>query len=156
MRLAVGRPSADWTAWAGAAMSQAGLPNALSITVEVGDYFVRQKGLRGSKEVELGSGYTVSLPWLTGLDTPVNVLQVTGALMNPDGTAARIAAEGMLAKRTGMVVGAFGAQEIVTEDDVAQLRAARRTDLPGQPLVWQVALRNLVAELTGRPELAVR
>lgn len=33
---------------------------------------------------------------------------------------------------------------------------AMRTDLPGEPLVWQVALRNLIAELTGRPELAMQ
>ena len=56
----------------------------------------------------------------------------------------------MLAKRTRLVVGMFGAQEIVTDDDVQQLRTLRREDLPGQPLVWQVALRNLVEQLTGR------
>ena len=155
-RLAVGRPSREWIDWAGSAMATAGVPNVLVISVEVSDYYVRQKGMTGAKEVELGTGYTVSLPWLTGLDTPANVLQLTGALMNADGTAVRIGAEGMLAKRTGMVAGAFGAQEIITADDIAQLRTARRTDLAGQPLVWQVALRNLVAGLTGRPELAMR
>jgi hypothetical protein len=156
MRLAVGRPSKEWTAWAASEMARAGVPNALVISVETSDYFIRQKGLRGSKEVELGTGYTVSLPWLTGLETPVSVLQLTGALMNPDGTAARIGAEGMLARQTGMLAGAVGAQRIITEKDVAELRTARRADLPGQPLVWQVALRNLVAGLTGRTELATR
>lgn len=156
MRLAVGRPSSEWTTWTAGEMSRAGVPNALVITLETSDYFIRQRGLRGSKEVELGTGYTVSLPWLTGLDTPVSVLQLTGALMNADGTAARIGAEGMLARRTGLVAGAIGAQRIITEKDVAELRTARRSDLPGQPLVWQVALRNLVAGLTGRTELAMR
>ena len=137
-------------------MTRGAVPNALVITVETSDYFIRQKGLRGSKEVELGTGYTVSLPWLTGLETPVSVLQLTGALMNPDGTAVRIGAEGMLARQTGMLAGAIGAQRIITEKDVAELRTARRTDLAGQPLVWQVALRNLVAGLTGRAELAMR
>jgi hypothetical protein len=156
MRLAVGRPSAEWTAWAASEMGRAAVPNVLVITVETSDYFIRQKGLRGSKEVELGTGYTVPLPWLTGLETPVSVLQLTGALMNPDGTAVRIGAEGMLARQTGMLTGAIGAQRIITEKDVAELRTARRTDLAGQPLVWQVALRNLVAGLTGRTELAMR
>lgn len=55
-----------------------------------------------------------------------------------------------------MIAGALGAQEVISDRDVAEFRAARRTDLPGQPLVWQVALRNLVAELTGRTELAMR
>jgi hypothetical protein len=28
---------------------------------------------------------------------------------------------------------------------------ARRADLPGKPLVWQVSLRNLVSQLTAQP-----
>lgn len=156
LRLAVGRPSDDWTKWAAEAMSGAGVPNALSITVEISDYYIRQTGLSGRKKVDLGTGYTVSLPWMTGTDTPVSVLQLTGALMNSDGDAVRIGAEGMVARRTGLLAGALGAHRIISDDDVDQLRTARRNDLAGQPLVWQVALRNLVAELTGHPELAMR
>lgn len=156
LRLAVGRPSDDWSQWAAEQMTGSAVPNALAITLEISDYYVRQTGLIGRKEVEMGTKYTISVPWLTGLDTPVNVLQLTGALMNPDGTAVRIGAEGLVARRTGMVVGALAAQRVITDDDVAQLRNARRGDLPGQPLVWQVALRNLVAQLAGRPELAMR
>jgi len=156
LRLAVGRPSDDWSKWAGEQMAGSGVPNALLINLEISDYHIRQTGLAGRKEVELGTGYTIAVPWLTGLDTPVSVLQLTGALMNADGTAVRIGAEGLVARRTGMVVGALAAQRIIRDDDVAQLRNARRGDLPGQPLVWQVALRNLVAQLAGRPELAMR
>jgi hypothetical protein len=90
------------------------------------------------------------------MDTPVSVLQLTGALMNSDGDAVRIGAEGMVAQRTGLLAGALGAHRVISDDDVDQLRTARRNDLAGQPLVWQVALRNLVAELTGHPELAMR
>jgi hypothetical protein len=50
----------------------------------------------------------------------------------------------------------MGGQMLVSDDDIAQLRMARREDLPGQPLVWQVALRTLVGQLTGRPDLATR
>lgn len=156
LRLAVSRPSEEWTTWAAKEMANGGVPNALVITVEVSDYYVRQQGLPGRKAVELGTGYTIDVPWLTGLNTPVNVLQLTGALISTDGTAVRIGAEGMLARHTGMMIGALAAQRMITEDDVNQLRTARRGSLPGQPLVWQVALRNLVAQLTGRPELAMR
>ena len=38
---------------------------------------------------------------MTGLDTPVNVLQLTGALMNADGTAVRIGAEGCVGAADG-------------------------------------------------------
>lgn len=151
MRLAVGRPSKDWVAWTGTRMASAGVATVLVLSLEVGQYRVRQTGLLGKKEIELGTGYVTSLPWLTSLETPVNVLQLTGALVGRDGKAMRIGAEGMLARRTGILASAAGLRALITDKEVEELRAARRDDLPGRPLVWQVALRNLVAGLTGRP-----
>ena len=49
-----------------------------------------------------------------------------------------------------------GLQRVITEADVEQARTLRRDDLPGKPLAWQVALRELVAGLTGRVEIARR
>jgi hypothetical protein len=149
MRLAVTRPSAQWTAWAGAAADGAAVERFLALTLEVGSYWPRQRNLLGAKEVELGTGHVQRLPWLTSLDAPVSVLQLTGALMGRDGRAIRIGAEGLLARRTTLLAGAFGAQRLITDEDVEQLRTIRREDLPGQPLVWQVALRELVRGLTG-------
>lgn len=150
MRLAVARPSAEWVSWAGAAMDAAGVTSVLVLTLEVGQYRIAQRGLRGDKVVELGTGHTVSLPWLTSLETPVQVLQLTGALIGRDGKAVRIGAEGLLARRTGLPASAVGLERLLTDAEVAELRAARRDDLPGRPLVWQHALRTLVGELTGR------
>jgi hypothetical protein len=42
---------------------------------------------------------------------------------------------------------------MISDEDVERIRTARRTDLPGQPPVWKIALRNLVAQLTGRSGL---
>ena len=153
MRLAVGRPSPEWTASMREAMSSAGVERALVITLEVGQLLPRQSGVLGRKGVELGTGNTVSLPWLTSLETPVSVLQLTGALVDRDGKAIRIGAEAFMAKRTRFALSAIGAQELLRDEDVTQARTARRGDLPGQPLDWQVALRHLVTQLTGR-ELA--
>jgi hypothetical protein len=36
---------------------------------------------------------------------------------------------------------------------VEQVLGAVRTDLPGEPLVWQVALHDLLAELMARRDL---
>jgi len=149
LKLALGRPSEDWIAWTRRAAADARVAGVLVLTLEIGQYFTRQVGWKGNKEVELGKGHVVPLPWLTSLETPVPVLQLTGALISPDGKGIRIAAEGLLPKRTRLSLSAIGAQELITDQDVEQLRAARREDLPGRPLVWQVALRNLVAELTG-------
>jgi hypothetical protein len=149
MRLAVGRPSGDWVSWAQPLMDEAGAGRSLQITLEVGQYWPRQTNWRGSKEIELGTGYTKPLPWLTSLDDPVTVLQLTGALLGRDGRAIRIGAEGLVAHRTSFLLSALGAQRIISDGDVERVRSARREDLPGQPLVWQVALRRLVAGLTG-------
>ena len=153
MRLAVGRPSGDWVAWARGALDGAQAHRALVLTLEVAQYMPRQKNLRGSKEVELGTGHVVALPWLTSLETPVSVLQLTGAVVDRDGRAIRIGAEGLLARRTSLTMSALGAQRLISAEDVERLRTSRRDDLPHRPLVWQAALRRLVGELTGQPDV---
>lgn len=154
MRLAVGRPSTEWIAWMRDVTKEAGVGRSLVITLETTSRLPRQVGLRGDKKLELGTGHTMDLPWLTSLETPVAVLQLTGALVDTSGQAIRIGVEGITAQRTRFAVSALGAQELISDEDVARVRSLRREDLPGQPLAWQVALKHLVAQLTGRPELA--
>lgn len=150
MHLAVGRPSAEWVAWLGRVLDESGNTRALVITLEVGQYLMRQEGWRGDKTLELGTGHKARLPWLTSLETPVMVLQLTGALVDREGRAVRIGAEGFHARRTPLLVSALGAQTLLSAEDVAAARTERRDDLPGQPLAWRVALRELVGRLAGR------
>jgi hypothetical protein len=149
LQLSVGRPSEEWIGWLATALDSARAGEALVITLELGQYWPRQKGLSVSKEVQLGTGYSVSVPWLTSLEKPVAVVQLTGALVGRDGRAVRIGAEGMMAKRTNIALSSIGVQMLVSDDDIQQLRTLRRDDLAGQPLVWQVALRTLVEQLVG-------
>jgi hypothetical protein len=149
MRLAVGRPSNAWVAETNALMSKAGTSYTLVITLEMGQYLTRQSGWRGSKSVELGTNNVEALPWLTSLETPVAVLQLTGALVDSSGKATRIGAEGIAAQRTRLLVSSIGGQELFGNEDVRNARTLRRQDLPDTPLAWQVALRQLVGELTG-------
>ena len=148
MKLAVGRASQEWIGLAASLGRRDSAAHSLVVTVELGQYLVRQKGILGKKVLELGTGYTANFPWLTSLDTPVQVVQLTGALMGNDGRAVRIAAEGMLARRTNLLTSSIGGQNLITDEDIAQLRDMRREDLPGQPLAWQVAMQNLVLALT--------
>ena len=154
MRLAVGRPAAEWTDWLRDIMGAAGVERTLVVTLEVAQYLPRQTGWRGDKQVLLGTGHTATLPWLTSVETPVMVLQVTGVLVDSSGKAQRIGAEGFLAVRSSLLVSALGAQSLLRDEHVEQARTARRADLPGSPIAWQVAVRQLVAGLTGRPELS--
>ena len=149
MRLAVGRPSEAWVTQTASAMKKAGATQALVITLELSQYLVKQSGWKGSKSVELGTGYVESLPWLTSLETPVVVLQLTGALVDSTGRAIRIGAEGIAAQRTRLLVSSIGGQELFRDEEVKRARTARREDVAGSPLAWQVALRTLVADLTG-------
>jgi len=150
MSLSVGRPSAEWVAWSRDAMRSDSVSRLLVITLEVGHYLPRQRGWRGTKEVELGTEHTTGLPWLTSLETPVSVLQLTGVIMDSTGRAQRIGAEGIYARRTRLGISALGGQELITDEDIQRVREERREDLPGQPLAWRVALVQLVAGLTGR------
>lgn len=156
LELSVGRPSAEWISWLDTTLAAGAHDRALLITLELGQYWPRQKGLSLAKEVRLGTDYAVPVPWLTSLEQPVSVVQLTGALVGRDGRAIRIGAEGLVAKRSHILLSAMGAQHLIKDEDVERLRTLRREDLPGQPLVWQVALRNLVAQLTGRTEIAER
>lgn len=156
MRLAVGRPSGSWVGAAQQALDGAGVGRVLVITLEVGQYWPRQRNWRGDKEIELGTGHAVSVPWLTALDAPVTVLQLTGALVDRDGRAVRIGAEGLTARRTNLLLTSLGVQALISDDDVQTLRTRRRDDLPDRPLVWEEALRSLVVELTGQRELVAR
>lgn len=150
MRLAVERPSPQWIARNAALLDSTGVTHSVVITLEVGQYWARQKGLAGVKSVELGTAHEVSLPWLTSLEMPVTVLQLTGSLINRDGKAVRIGAEGLLAQRSSIVASGFGAQRLISDEDVARARTQRRTDMPGQPLVWREALCRLMVELAGK------
>ena len=147
MRLAVENPSASWSARSAAVLDSAGASHALVITLEVGQYWPRQSGLRGDKSVELGTGYTTSLPWLTSLETAVNVLQLTGALVDREGKAVRIGAEGILAVRTPLLASGVGAQRVLSSDDVDRARSLRRAD---GHLAWRAAVCALVSQLAGR------
>ena len=150
MKLAVARPSPEWIARLKTSLDSAGATHALVLTLEVGQYWTRQSGLRGSKSVELGTDYSVPLPWLTSLEAPVSVLQLTGALIDREGRAVRIGAEGILAQRSPLAASAVGAQRVIVEADVENARTLRHTSLPGQPLAWRVAVCHLLTELASK------
>jgi hypothetical protein len=156
MRLAVGRPSREWVTSLEASLTEAAADAALVLTLEIGQYWPRQKNLRGDKIVELGSRHTAALPWLTALDRPVQVLQLTGALIGSDGRALRIGAEGLLAVRTNIFLGSLGIEQLISDSDVERVLHEPLGAGTDSALVWQWAIRSLVAELTAQRDIALR
>lgn len=149
--IAVTSGSRPWRRWLQDAAETVGASRLLVLQLQVAPHWVHQRNLKGSKEVRLGTDYAQRLPWLTSLDTPVYVLQITGAVVDAEGKVLRSGAEGLWAVRSPFRVSALGAQKLVSDEDVEFVRQqARRTDLAGTPLVWQAALDELVSQLGGR------
>jgi hypothetical protein len=149
--LSVEAATGGWRRWVGEALDGVGAGGLLVLTLEFAYYWPEQTNLRGDKVIELGTDYTVPVPWLTALNAPVTVLQVTGALVDREGRATRLGAEGLFAKRPGLLRNLIGVQAVIRDEEVELVRTLRREDLPGAPLVWQAALHALVTGLTGAP-----
>ena len=118
----------------------------VSIQLGFDEHWVRQKDWKGNKTIALGTGRAMAIPWLTSLDDPVQVLQITGALLTTDGRVVRVGAEGLIARRTGMGASVLGAQEVLTEDDLQDAFSPEGEAGPS----WRLALRALVAGLLGQ------
>ncbi len=148
--LAVTSASKLWRRELAEAARRAGVDRVLVVRLDVAPHWIRQKGLKGAKQVALGTGHHQELPWLTSLDTPVWVLQVTGVLVDVDGRLLRSGGEGVWAIRTPFKASMLGAQRLMTPEDVEFVRAElRRPDLEGAPLGWQAALDQLTRQLLG-------
>ncbi|MFC1608467.1 hypothetical protein ACFL47_10910 [Candidatus Latescibacterota bacterium] len=125
----------------------------LYITIGFSEYFLRNKNILGSKELEIGTGYTEQAKWLSSLDTPSEVLHFTGIVINKEGTILRAGAEGIVAKRPDLFDSIFNLRDPINDEELKKLLTEiRRDDLPGKPLNWQVALQNLVAQLLNRSD----
>jgi hypothetical protein len=148
MVLHLQRPSSEWRQQVAALAGAKGAQHAIAIQLGVSQYM---KGYSGvfRKEVALGTGYRQPVKFLTAEDKPVEVLHLTGVLVDSEGRVVRAGAEGIVLRDTPFlaqtidVTRTFGAEELRRVLD-----GERRNDLPGAPLKLEVALDNLVAQLT--------
>lgn len=145
MTFAIDGPGRKWKERVRAAAGDS-VGAVVVVQLGFGEQWVRQTSWKGSKSIELGARRTMPVTWLTSLDDPVQVLQLTGALIGPDGKVLRVGCEGLLARRTGMTASAFGAQETLRETELEPLLAPSDGSTP----VWREALRDLVTGLMGR------
>lgn len=130
------------------AMRATSAGHALVLEVRLAPQWIHQKNLSGKKEVRLGTGNMQRLPWLTSLDTPVWVLQLTGAVVDAEGKVVRSGAEGLWAVRTPFRASVVRSERLMKDEEVEFVRTElAREDLPGRPLAWQAATRDLIRGL---------
>lgn len=148
MVLHLDRPRSEWRQQAAALVAQAGVPYAIVVQLAVSQYM---KGYDGvfSKEVALGTGYRQPIKFLTAEDKPVEVLHLTGVLVDATGKVVRAGAEGIVLRDTPFLAQAVEASRVFDPQEIQRvLSQERRDDLPGSPLKIDVALDNLLAQLT--------
>lgn len=148
MIMHVERPDAAWRSAIAAAMSGAGAPYAIQVQLGVSQYM---KGYSGvfRKQVVLGTGYRVPIKFMTAEDKPVEVLHLTGVLVDAQGQPLRAGAEGIVFRDTPFLAQTVDASRMFDPQELQNvLTQVRRDDLPGSPLALEVALDNLLAQLT--------
>ncbi len=150
-------PSKAWKDSLLAVSAKENVENFIYITIGFSEYFLRMKNLLGKKELQIGTGYTQAAPWLSDLDTPAEVLHVTGVLLDKNGKILRCGSEGIIAKQTGFWSSVFDLQDMIDEAELKNvLENEKRQDLDGEPLAWQVALNNLVAQLLEKEDMIIQ
>ena len=154
MVLHLERPGVEWRAAAGALVVRSGVQYAVAIQLGVSHYM---KGYSGvfTKEVALGTGYRQPVKFLTAEDKPVEVLHLTGVLVDQQGRVVRAGAEGVVLRDTPFLAQTVGVTRTFDAQELQRvLSREQRHDLPGAPLTIDVALDNLIAQLT-RSEVRV-
>jgi hypothetical protein len=147
MVLHLERPSKAWQDAARKFMAAEGLTHLIVVNVAVSQYPKEQRGLT-KKAVLLGTGYAAPVKFLTAVDKPIEVLQVTGLLVDADGRVLRAGAEGVLGRDTPFTAQIFDISKVLDDEALqAALTAERRHDLTEAPLALEVAVDNLVAQL---------
>jgi len=154
--IALSDPPSRFTKQMAAPLREMSATHVVYVSLELSDYAVSQKNWKGAKAVELGTGHTMSVPWLTALDQLAEVLQFKGALYRSDGRFVRAGAEAFHAQRTPFRQAILNIQRTMGPEDLQSALQAKRVDLPDQPLSWQIALRNLLGQLTGLNDLLAK
>jgi len=154
MVMHVRRPSAAWQQAMAGLLAREGATHAILVSLGVSQYPKGREGAFG-KQVVLGTGHEEPVRFLTAEDKLLEVLQLTGVLVNAQGRVVKAGAEGILARDTPFAAQVFDVEKTLDDRTLqAVLTTERRKDLPGEPMKWQVALDNLLWQLRGNRSAA--
>lgn len=148
MTLYLEKPSKEWKKAYTQFMNNTEGDYTLLIWVGLTEYPKANKGAF-KKKVVLGTGYEREIRFLSAEDKPVEVLQLTGIILDKKGNIVRAGAEGFLHEDSPFWVQVMEVKTTVDDNAINKLLTEeRREDLPGKPLAWMAALENLISELT--------
>lgn len=148
MALYLEKPSRQWKGSLRQLIDENAGDYALLVWVGLTEYPKGNKGVF-KKKVVLGTGYEREIRLLSAVDKPVEVLQLTGVLLDRNGEIVRAGAEGFLHEDSPFWVQALDAGTTVSDNMVKTLFTEQtREDLPGNPAAWKVAATNLLEQLT--------
>jgi hypothetical protein len=149
MVMHVRKPSSAWSEAMAGLLAREGARYAVVVSLGVSQYPKGRAGAFG-KKVVLGTGYQEPVEFLTAEDKLLEVLQLTGVLVDAQGRVVRAGAEGILARDTPFAAQVLDVSKVLDDRTLERvLTRERRKDLPGDPLKWEVALGNLLAQLRG-------
>ena len=149
MVMHIARPGAAWQQSVASLLAARGAHHAIVVTLGVSQYPKGREGVFG-KKVVLGTGHEEPIKFLTAEDKLLEVLQLTGALVDAQGRVLRAGAEGILARDTPFAAQVLEVGKAIDDRTLEKvLTTERRDDLPGSPAKWDVALANLLAQLRG-------
>lgn len=150
MALYLEQPSKQWRNSLRQSMADNGSDYALLLWVGLTEYPKSNKGVF-KKKVVLGTDYEREIRFLSAVDKPVEVLQLTGILLDGDGEVVRAGAEGFLHEDSPFWLQVLDAESTISDNSVSDLFTGQlREDLPGNPPAWKVAVINLLEQLTQR------
>ncbi len=154
MALYLEKPSKAWKQSFAQQMTEQDADFALLMWIGLTEYPKADKGLF-KKKVILGTDYEHEIRFLSAVDKPVEVLQLTGVLLDKEGNVIRAGAEGFLHEDSPFWVQTLEAGTTIDDNAIENLfTEERREDLPGRPLAWKVAMDNLVTQLTKKARIS--
>lgn len=140
----------DWKVAASNTATEYDTDYLMRIWISFAEYPKSDKGLV-KRKVVLGTNYEKETRFFSSEDKPLEVLQLSGYVADKNGNIVRAGAEGVIHNDTPFWLQVLDVKELIDDEMLVRLlHEERRKDLPGNPLVLDVALENLIAQLLDR------
>lgn len=140
----------DWKVAASNTATEYETEYLMRIWISFAEYPKSDKGLV-KREVILGTNHSKETRFFSSDDKPLEILQLSGYIVDKNGNIVRAGAEGVIHNDTPFWLQVLDVKELIDDQMLARLlHEERREDLTGNPLVLDVALKNLISQLLDR------